>query len=52
MALGWRFVIIASLASMCAAVVPNVRFATAVDDTGDSTGRAASASLLLFLTNR
>ncbi|MFM9131833.1 MAG: hypothetical protein ACKORY_03740 [Actinomycetota bacterium] len=52
MALGWRFVIIASLAAMCAAVVPNVRFATAGDDTADNTGRTASAPVLLFLTNR
>ena len=49
---GWRFVIIVSLAAMCAAVVPNVRFATAGDDTGDSTGRAATSPVMLTVTNR
>ncbi|MGA1362213.1 MAG: hypothetical protein ACO36A_04775 [Ilumatobacteraceae bacterium] len=52
MALGWRFVIVASIAAMCAAVVPNVRFATAVDDSGDTGGGPASAPLLLVVSNR
>lgn len=52
MAPGWRFVIIASFAAMCAAVVPNVRFVTAGDDTGDSTGRTVTSPVMLFVTNR
>ncbi|MFM8794617.1 MAG: hypothetical protein ACKOFF_07015 [Acidimicrobiales bacterium] len=52
MTLGWRFVIVSSLVAMCAAVVPNVRFATAVDDAGDGGGGPAPASVLPLATNR
>jgi len=50
--IGWRFVIVASLVAMCSAVLPNVRFATAVDDTDDTGGGPAPASVLALVTDR